>query len=88
MQQSQRITTLAARNPNTEDMNLLMEEKHRELRGFLCPFDPAIQQEWNKIKTESDISLFTHSSLNHGALVARRVDFTIKAAPEKIAKMS
>lgn len=76
------------RNPTPEDMNLIMEEKHRELRGFLCPFDPNLKLEWNQIKSESGITLFTHKELNHGSLVARRVDFTIKATPEKIAKMS
>jgi hypothetical protein len=27
---------LAPRNPTAKELNLLMEGKHRELRGFLC----------------------------------------------------
>ncbi len=39
MQTFPRLISLTPRNPTGEDLNILMEEKHRELSGFLCPWD-------------------------------------------------
>jgi hypothetical protein len=41
MQSFPRLESIAPRNISGEDLNIFMAEKHRELSGFLCPWDKS-----------------------------------------------
>ena len=44
-----RLNSLAPRNPTGEDLHVFLEEKHRELRGYLCPYNETAIKDWTEI---------------------------------------
>jgi hypothetical protein len=47
-----------------------------------------VASEWTQTAKKSGVTLFTHNQMNSGTLITRRVDLTINASAEKIAKLS
>ena len=79
---------LAPRNPTAKELNLLMEGKHRELRGFLCCENDHKINDWHEISNNKNIRIQTILLLNIGTFLVRRADFIIQAPMEKVAQIA
>ena len=82
------VSPLAPRNPSVKELDFLMEEKHRELCGFLCCSSCDMGKQWTDIATKEGVKIMTIPSMNKESMMLRRADFKIMAPMDKIAKIA
>ena len=87
MMMSNKSSTIP-RNPTSEELAILMDEKHHELMGNICHDSHNNNMCWQEMHTKDGIRLSRRDI--QGAPETcnmRKIEVTIKASPERIASV-